>query len=314
MFGQPKEPTRRADQLRRRRTAAEPQARTINWQAGPVAPRTTWEPRGRRAEPRAYRMHNIPLSERGVEVQVPAISLEFSPRAGAIVLAVASGFTLLFLLTTRMFAAGAPVVRGTNYLSADSVADASGVMGANLFLLSADELQKTLPQHMPGVQTAQLSIGWDGSLALDIQERTPILLWDQGGSQYWVDAEGVIFPAQRPLDGLVPVRVPDHGPTLTMDGQPNIPPEVVTSALELTVSLPAGSSIVYDTQNGLGMQDSNGWPAFFGDSGNIPVKLAVYNGLVDNLLARGIRPSFVNISDVRQPFYRRTAEKTDKAE
>jgi cell division septal protein FtsQ len=306
MFGERKEPTRRADQLRRRRTADEPQARTLNWQAGPVATRTSWEPRARRSEPRAYRMHNIPLSERGVEVQVPAISLSFSPRAGAVTIAAAMGFALLFLLTTRMFEAGTPVVQGVNYLSAESVADASGVDGVNLFLISADEINRTLPQHMPGVKQADLSVSWDGTVTIDIQERAPILMWEQGGSQYWVDAEGVIFPAQRPLDGLVSVRVPDHGPTLTMDGKPNILPEVVASALELTVALPAGSSIVYDSQNGLGMQDANGWPAYFGDSGNIPAKLAVYSGLVNNLMSRGIRPVYVNISDVRQPYYRRT--------
>jgi hypothetical protein len=313
MFGQRKDPVRRADQLRQRRAGSEPQARTVNWQAAPVATRATWEPRAHRAEPRAYRVHSIPLSDRGVEVQMPAISLSMSPRAAAGVLAVIAGFALLFLLTTRLFRAGVPQIIGANYLSVESVADASAVDGANLFLLSSDGLGSALQRHMPGVKRAELSIGFGSDVTITIEERAPILLWEQGGSTYWVDAEGVIFPAARPLDGLVKVKVPDHGPTLTLDGQPNIPPEVVASALELTVALPAGSSIVYDAQHGLGMQDANGWPVYFGDFGNISAKLMVYNGLVDGLRARGIRPLLVNVSNIRQPFYKRPALEADKA-
>jgi hypothetical protein len=314
MFGQRKEPVRRADQLRQRRAAGDAPARTINWQTATVAPRASWEPRAHRAEPRAYRMHSIPLSERGVEVQVPAVSLSLSPRTASGTLAVVSGFALLFLLTTRLFHAGMPQVVGANYLSASSVADASGIDGANLFTLSSVEIARTLPQTMPGVKSADLSVGLGGEVTLTITERAPILLWHQGGSAYWVDAEGVIFPATGPLDGLVEVNVPDKGPTLTLDGQPNIAPEVVASALQLTVALPAGSRIVYDAQHGLGMQDANGWPVYFGDSGNIPAKLTVYSNLVDGLRARGIRPLLVNVANLRQPFYQRATPDAAKGD
>jgi hypothetical protein len=313
MFGQRKEPVRRADQLRRRRSTGEMPSRAVNWQAAPVATRTSWEPRAHRAEPRAYRVHSIPLNDRGVEVQMPALSLSMTPRAAAGILAVVAGFALLFLLTTRLFHAGVPQIIGANYLSPESVADSSGIDGANLFLLSSDGMGRTLPQHMPGVKSADLSVGFGGDVTLTIEERVPILLWEQGGSTYWVDAEGVIFPAARPLDGLVKVTVPDHGPTLTLDGKPNVSPEVVDSALQLTVALPAGSRIVYDAQHGLGMQDANGWPVYFGDFGNIAAKLSVYNGLVESLRARGIRPLLVNVSNVRQPFYKRAMPEADKA-
>jgi cell division septal protein FtsQ len=301
---------RRADQLRRRKAAdGEVGTRQFEWQATPVATRTTWEPRARRNEPRAYRVRSIPLNERGVEVQMPVFSLSLSPRGAATTLAFLAGFALLFLLTTRMFHAGMPAVQGVHYLAVDSVVDASGVLGANLFQLSPDGLSRSLPKRMPGIKQASLSMAWNGDLAIDVEERAPILLWQQNGGQYWADAEGVIFPAAGPLDGLVQVDVTENGPALTLDGQPNIPPNVVAGALQLTVALPPGSRIVYDKQHGLGMQDANGWPVFFGDPGDVSAKLTVYNGLVNNLMARGIRPSSVNVADIRQPFYRRTEAK-----
>ncbi len=36
---------------------------------------------------------------------------------------------------------------------------------------------------------------------------------------------------------------------------------------------------------------------------DMPQKLAVYETLVDNLLARGIHPSKISVEDVRAPFY-----------
>jgi hypothetical protein len=299
--------TTRAEQLRRKR---EKPVRKLNWSSRPAAPRpavssTVWEIRPRGPAARVQRMYNIPLAEPGVEVQLPVLTLSFSPRNLATILAGLACAGLLFLLTAPAFRAGVPQIRGLQHLSSDSIVTASGLQGSNLFLISPDFTESEILRKIPAVRRASVNVDFDGEVVVDIQEREPILLWVQDNSSFWVDAEGVFFPALAEREDLVRLEVRERGLEIAFDGSADISPSVVVHALELTVALPSGTQLIFDASHGLGMMDPGGWMVYFGNSGQVEQKMDVYRRLMESLTARGIRPGMVSVENLRQPFYRR---------
>jgi hypothetical protein len=302
------EKTTRAEQLRRRREKAPP--RRLNWNphpaaAHPAAPQPMWEIRPRGPSARVQRMYNIPLAEPGVEVQLPVLTLSFSPRALAVILSGLACAGLLFLLTAPKFQVGIAQVRGVRNLTPDAVVNAADLRGSNMFLISPGAVEHAILEKIPAVRSASVNVDFDGAVTLTVQEREPILLWVQDATTCWVDAEGVFFPVLAERDDLIRLDVNDQGPAIAFDGKPDIDPAVVVHALELTVALPSGTQLIYNAEHGLGMMDPGGWMVYFGNSGQIEEKLDVYRRLMDSLASRGIRPAMVSVENLRQPFYRR---------
>jgi hypothetical protein len=300
--------TTRAEELRRKREKAAP--RDLRWRsrppaAHPAAPLPTWEIRPRGGAARVQRMYNIPLADPGVEVQLPVLTFSFAPRTLAVILAGLACAGVLFLLTSPMFELTVPHVDGIQSLSSDSIVAASGLQGSNLFLISPAAAENEILKKIPAVRRVRVDVDFDGKVTVTVQEREPILLWVQGSSSYWVDSEGVFFPVLGERADLVRLEVPKHGPEIAFDAEPDMDPSVIVHALELTVALPSGTPLIYDTEHGLGMVDPGGWTVYFGDSGRIEEKLDVYRRLMDSLERRGIRPGMVSVENLRQPFYRR---------
>jgi hypothetical protein len=264
-----------------------------------------WNVQPRSAAPRVHRVYSIALESPGVEVQFPALAVSFSPRSLAILVAGLACAGLIFMLTGPMFRAEEPQIAGLQNISADAVSQAAGLAGSNLFLISPSAVEQQILTKIPAIRSVHLSIGMSGGVQLQVREREPILLWTQSGASYWVDADGVFFPVLGDRGDLVRVDVLDKGPQITFDRASDIDPEVVIQALELTLVVPSGTRILYDADHGLGMQDIDGWTVYFGTAGEISQKMDVYRRLVSALSAEGIRPAFVSVENLEQPFYRR---------
>jgi len=172
-----------------------------------------------------------------------------------------------------------------------------------VFLLSPSKVSVQLVRSLPGVKKAVVSVLWPNHVQVTVQERAPILDWTQGGQEFWVDAQGVFFPVAKPLEGLVRVEAPENGPSIPVDGQPVISPEVVQGALQLMVALPQAGHVVYDQQRGLGIVDPRGWPVYFGDATDLAAKADLYQRVVSDLLSKGIRPKLVSVENPEQPYY-----------
>ncbi len=290
----------RASVLRQKRQARS--ARAVR-QSYAATTRTTWEPRRRAPVSRARRRYDIALGQPGVEVSLPGIPFALNARTLAIFLSLLCGAGMMFFLTGAAFEAGVPEVRGNAYLPAEMIASTSGVLHQNVFSLSADAIGRTLAAANPGIREVRLSVGWPNRVTLDVSERTPILAWQQNGMRYWVDAEGVFFPAPGEREGLVAVDVPDSGPHISLTDEPSISPQVVEGALTLMASFPEMGPVVYDASRGLGMHDPRGWAVYFGTASAIGQKADLYQRVISGILARGVTPQWVSVEDMRQPYY-----------
>ncbi len=290
----------RADQVRRHRAA---KARPLVLPSSVPLPRRVWEPKRRKAAPRARRRYDITVGQPNIEVLIPSIPISFSARSLAVLLVMGLGALLLFLLTASSFQAGIPQVRGNTFVPSEAIASASMLQGRNVFLLSPSKVAAQLVLSQPGLKNAAISVLWPNRVQVTVQERAPILDWMQGGQEYWVDAEGVFFPVAKPLSGLVRVQVPENGPEIPMGAKPAVSPEVVQGALQLMVALPQAGHVVYDQQRGLGITDPRGWPVYFGDATDLVAKADLYQRVVSDLLSKGIRPKLVSVENPGQPYY-----------
>ena len=82
-----------------------------------------------------------------------------------------------------------------------------------------------------------------------------------------------------------------------------VPPAAVEGALQLQQLRPNIELLHYDSQHGLSYEDGRGWRGYFGVGTDMVQKLAVYEQLVTNLLARGIQPKTISVESYQAPYY-----------
>jgi hypothetical protein len=91
--------------------------------------------------------------------------------------------------------------------------------------------------------------------------------------------------------------------------------ELVNAVLALAPAVPAGSTLTFDSANGLGWTDSRGWKAYFGTSAqDMPLKIQVYRSLVDSLISKNKIPEYINVAYADAPYYRMPALTETSAE
>ncbi len=216
-------------------------------------------------------------------------------------------------------------VEGAASIPPPEIVDVSGLAGAHIFAADPGEAAERIAS-IPGVISATVKLQWPNSALVQIAEDTPIAIWEQGGMTYWVNADGALAPARVDVPGLLHIRADvdenqapapseasedgdDNAGTAGAEEAVSAPPmpfvadEVLEGAIALRELRPNIDILNYDVSGGLSFQDGRGWRVYFGAGGNMAEKLAVYEALVDDLLARQIAPVYVSVVNQEKPFY-----------
>ena len=82
-----------------------------------------------------------------------------------------------------------------------------------------------------------------------------------------------------------------------------MPVAAVDGALQLQQLRPNIELLHYDGAHGLSYQDGRGWRGYFGVGANMVQKLAVYEKLVTDLMARGVQPKTISVESYQSPYY-----------
>jgi len=82
-----------------------------------------------------------------------------------------------------------------------------------------------------------------------------------------------------------------------------IDPDIVAGAIQFKALYPNVDEMVYDPAKGLGFHEGGGWVLWFGNGDYITVKMAIYNQIVNMILAEGKHPIEVNVADPDAAFY-----------
>jgi cell division septal protein FtsQ len=195
-------------------------------------------------------------------------------------------------------------------LSTQEVNAVMGVVNQPIFSLKPGDLETRLRLNFPELVAADVTVALPNVVTVNLVERHPVIRWEQGGSYTWIAEDGVTFRPRGEMPELVSV-VADAAPVVNLSASdplnptPYISPEMVQSVKGLAGHVPPGSVIIYDPKFGFGWNDPRGWQAYFGTtSGDVELKMRVYDSMVSSLTQRGIRPAMINVTYPTAPYYR----------
>lgn len=279
----------RADRVRERR------ARLVR-EIEPAPREQRTKPRHRR-HPR--RRHDFALATGiGVEARLPGLpAVRTGPRLMTVILLAATILGLGYAFTSPGFHVERATVLNNKLLSQAQVRSIAQVDGNLVFMINPIQVVERLMQF-PEVLTATVRLGWPNLVEIQIEERHPVVEWNDAGRIWWLSSDGMAYIQHGSWPGLI--RIMTEEPVLRISKQamePVISSDVLQAAMLLCAQLPEIDVLQYDGEYGLGFVDTNGWRVYFGDEGDIIQKIRIYRALAEQLSDRGVQVAMVNLEN-----------------
>lgn len=217
-----------------------------------------------------------------------------------------------------MFQITGAQVTGNQRLSEAEINAALQVIGKPIFTAIPDQIQKDLVSVYPDIASVKVKIALPNRVIVNISERTPMILWQKSdGTVYWIDLQGVRFPARGQVENLVTVFAtgdPQVQPLETTNENEVDPagpvsafidPSMIKTITELAAIAPSGAAISFDPSYGLGWSDPRGWLVYFGENTqNVTMQMTIYQAIIDKLSQQGVQPTMISVEYLDAPFYR----------
>ncbi|MEW1547245.1 cell division protein FtsQ/DivIB [Streptomyces tsukubensis] len=167
-----------------------------------------------------------------------ALRIPGGPRTLLIALAVLAltGGILWALYGSSWFRVREVSASGTRVLTPQQVVDTARVpMGEPLVSVDTDDVEARLRARLPRIDSVGVSRSWPGGITLEITERRPVLVLEQGARFVEVDEDGVRFATVDRAPGAVPrLRLEASGsPSLRRFGSDRLVTEAVRVRREL---------------------------------------------------------------------------------
>jgi hypothetical protein len=259
---------------------------------------------GRHARPRRVREVSLP-AEIGARLRLPTLpAMRTGARLLSLVLAAGVVWGLASAFRSAEFQVGEAEVGPTQLFTADRVRSIAGVDGTTVFLVDTKQVEARLLQQ-PEIREADVGVRWPNRVTINVVERQPMIEWDDGGRVWWLSDDGVAFLEHGERDGLVTVESSQPVLNIQRDAlAPVIEPEILWAAAALHLQVPEVDSLHYDPEHGLGFKDALGWTAYFGDSGDMVLKVQLYRRIAQGLQSQGVVAEWVSVEDPAAPYYR----------
>lgn len=166
----------------------------------------------------------------------------------------------------------------------------AALVGKPIIAVQPWELARLIQEAFPGFRQVQVEVDFPNRVEIRVQEREPVLVWQEGEEVFWVDREGVKFYAWGKVNPAWP-RVRAQGTWENV----SLSPQEVAFVLHLSRRL-ALTELVYHPEYGFGWQAPQGWQVYIGTSmHDWDARLALYEQVVQQLEAQGIRPRAIRL-------------------
>lgn len=229
-------------------------------------------------------------------------------RITSIVVALLLATSIYLVLTLPYFYVPQATVLGNNRITREEINSVLGVTGQSIFTVQPEEIRTQLLMNYPELVSADVKVYLPNHVYVTVNERTPVLLWQQNGGYTWIDANGIAFRPRGNAENLILVNAIDTPPAGVLDENnltPYMQKDLVDAIALLYPLVPAGSTLNFSLAEGLHWQDPRGWTVAFGTSSNdMPLKIRVYQSLVDSLTTQRKNPIYINVVHPEGPFYR----------
>ncbi len=283
-----------------RRLRKQPKMRRVQAVAAISRPTLTVPKTARKRRRRNNRPFHLPMA--GIRKVV------FSARWVSLSLFALSVYALVLVGLDEHFYLTVIPVEGVVSVPAMEVVEASGLAGSHVF--SADpNLAATRITELPGVVSAKVILRWPNEVSIQIQEDSPVAVWQEGSNRFWVTRDGQLIPSRIGSQNLLLIESnmtpiisdePEEEPHTAMAF---IPSEVLDGALLLHELRPNIEKLFFRPSTGLSYEDGRGWRVYFGSGTDMQQKLVVYETIVEELLARELTPTYISVSNQEKPYY-----------
>lgn len=266
----------------------------------------------------------VPLKKKGAELQIPAlpqVDLGWRLISGAIFLlslAVVISFTSLSTFQIHTIN-----LTGAQRLTVEALLSQVDLMGTSVIRVDPEQIKTSIVDNFPSLSDVSVSVSFPASVTIRVDEREPLILWQQDNATNWIDAEGIMFPVNGEVEVAQTVIATGDPPSapevftpevddetgeishLIVQSFPDTTADFVEAVLSLTNYIPEGTPLQFDPQFGLGWHDPSGWLVYFGqDTNNIEMKLAEYQTIVEILEKQNVSPALISLEFLHAPYYR----------
>lgn len=262
-----------------------------------------------------------------VRSRVPLASLRqilLSARWLSLGLLALSIYALTLIGLDENFYLTAIPVEGVVSVPTAEVVQASNLAGSHVFAADPGAAAQQIMDNVPGVISAEVTLNWPNQVQINVMEDSPIAIWVEGSNQFWVTRNGRLIPARSSSLGLLMIQSEVEIPTAptpvaddadAVEGEETaepapvtanmrfVPQDVLAGALQLRELRPNIDQLFYRPGSGLSYQDGRGWRVYFGSGTDMTQKLVVYETIVDELLAQGLTPQYVSVSNQEKPYF-----------
>ncbi len=215
----------------------------------------------------------------------------------------ASVWMIVVLKTSMDFQVQTMEIEGAYYMSPSRIRSTAGIVGKQSFQVDPSLIERNLESH-PEILSAQVTLQWPNLVKIEIEERHPILEWNDGGTSWLISSDAIAFLRRNSPPELNRVHSLESVLEIEAPLDPVIGPDVIQAALQLKALVGDGQDLFYDPRHGFGFQDLHGWMAYFGAEGDMQLKLEAYENIVEILLQNRYPASFVSVEKLSAAYYR----------
>jgi len=220
-------------------------------------------------------------------------------RLAAALLLMFAGWVIYAIFNSSNFYVYGIEVRGTTTVTYEEVYSISGLEGLSVFWVDPAAIARQV-ETLSNVKSAHVKVRLPARVIVTVEERTPVILWQTGDAQWWVDAEGIILPPRAHLSDALTIIDADAKPV--SPGQA-LDLSVIQTAQSLRQLLPELPVMNYSRATGISFTTGEGWPVYLGDGQDMDAKLTILVNLRKDLMARGITPECIDVRFIERPFY-----------
>jgi cell division protein FtsQ len=212
------------------------------------------------------------------------------------------GYGAFWVWNSPFFKISEIEVVGTERITASTVIEATGILGASMFEADLAAAQKELYKE-PLVYGVRIERDWPHTIRITIDERRPWGTWEQSGVEYTIDREGVVLGVGPAPAGSPVIRSSEAGNRVQGD---RVDYQAVDAAAELYEKLPRQlgttvAEVAFIQGKGVQVTTTNGLTALFGDSSAISYKLSVWAALAAEAQSRRINYTTIDLRYGNRP-------------
>lgn len=249
-------------------------------------------------------------NSRGLRLSIVALKrLLFTSRWISLSVLSLSIYALVLIGSDEHFYLTIIPVEGTISITPGKVVESSGLASIHAFAADPSLAARRIAE-LPGVISASVTLKWPNQASIQIVEDSPIAVWREGGSQFWITFEGNLIPSSGNAAGLLVIEsempLSSDGEDVAGTVRPSLaflPEDVLSGALLLRELRPNIDRLYFRPASGLSFQDGRGWRVHFGTGTDMEQKLVVYETMLEDILARELTPAYISVSNQEKPYY-----------